>query len=516
MAPSPTAHAAEVLHGRLRSAQLGQAAGAADSWLWHGYLATGKTTLLTSQWKCGKSTLIAILLGRMGKGGMLAGLPVSAARVAVVTEEGPGVWDERCRRLGIGGHVSFFCQPFKTKPTLEQWLGLLEAMRILKQQEGLDLVVIDTLATFLPGDNENTAGAMMRCLLPLDELKALGVGVLLVHHPRKGVSAPGQAARGSGALPGYVDILIEKSWVGRPDDADDRRRWLRAFSRFEQTRRRTVIELSAGGGDYADRGPLPDEKTSACAAVLRLVLEDTCDRLTQRQMLERWPEDFEKPDLGTLSRTLQRAVAEGWVRRQGTGRKNDPFRYWLPEREEMLYPGSAAGPEALARWQRHWQEKVMADLGLNESLSLPEQSLDLAPAAAVPAPLTSAAADGPVAEPMDQQVEREEPMAPAAPEPRSAPPSRRSSTRRPGRRRCRSGRRCRRPSWNCYGRRSATRKRWKHSGSGYASGPGDEPQFRESSRNGPPAVYGPMPAFARRSSTRCRCCPSRSEQAGGR
>jgi hypothetical protein len=42
-----------------------------------------------------------------------------------------------------------------------------------------------------------------------------------------------------------VGILIEMGRVGHPDE--DRRRWLRAFSRHEQTRRQAVLELSADG-----------------------------------------------------------------------------------------------------------------------------------------------------------------------------------------------------------------------------------------------------------------------------
>jgi hypothetical protein len=34
-------------------------------WLWHGYLAPGKVTLLTSEWKSGKTTLTAHLFARM-------------------------------------------------------------------------------------------------------------------------------------------------------------------------------------------------------------------------------------------------------------------------------------------------------------------------------------------------------------------------------------------------------------------------------------------------------------------
>ena len=64
----------------------------AGSWLWQGYLGHGRLTLLTSQWKSGKTTLVSVLLARMATGGLLAGLPVAAGRAAVVSEEGPHDW----------------------------------------------------------------------------------------------------------------------------------------------------------------------------------------------------------------------------------------------------------------------------------------------------------------------------------------------------------------------------------------------------------------------------------------
>src|SRR3954447_10780954 len=45
------------------------------TWLWQGYVAPGNVTLLTSQWKAGKTTLLSILLDRMKAGGTLAGRP---------------------------------------------------------------------------------------------------------------------------------------------------------------------------------------------------------------------------------------------------------------------------------------------------------------------------------------------------------------------------------------------------------------------------------------------------------
>jgi AAA domain-containing protein len=35
------------------------------TWLWPGYLGAGRVTLLTSQWKSGKTTLVSLLLARL-------------------------------------------------------------------------------------------------------------------------------------------------------------------------------------------------------------------------------------------------------------------------------------------------------------------------------------------------------------------------------------------------------------------------------------------------------------------
>jgi hypothetical protein len=85
--------------------------------LWHGYLAAAKVTLLTSQWKSGKTTLVSVLLARLANSGQLAGLPVAAAQAVVVSEESGDHWDQRCRRLGLGDHVRLLCRPFPGKPS---------------------------------------------------------------------------------------------------------------------------------------------------------------------------------------------------------------------------------------------------------------------------------------------------------------------------------------------------------------------------------------------------------------
>jgi hypothetical protein len=57
------------------------------------------------------------------------------------------------------------------------------------------------------------------------------------------------------------------------------------------------------------------------------------NKRTRQQLFDDWPADFPAPADTTLARWLKRAVALDLVRQEGTGRKNDPFRYWLPEQE---------------------------------------------------------------------------------------------------------------------------------------------------------------------------------------
>jgi hypothetical protein len=307
-------------------------ANAQPAWLWHGYLAGGSVTLLTSQWKSGKTTLVTVLLDRMKTGGTLAGLPVAPGRVVVVTEESAGQWSHRLRRFDFGDHVCWLCRPFRGKPTPQEWQGLVDYLVEMRRRHGIALVVIDPLAAFLPGRDENAAGAMLQTLLSLQRLTALGVAVLILHHPRKRESADGRAARGSGALPAYVDVLLEMHWYS-PASPDDRRRRLRAWSRYDETPRQLVIELNAAGTDYLSHGDLAEEEFTRSWAALRAALEGAMNKQTREAILDCWPEE-DRPSPPTLWRWLERAVAQGLLCREGTGRKNDPYRYWLPGQEE--------------------------------------------------------------------------------------------------------------------------------------------------------------------------------------
>jgi hypothetical protein len=229
----------------------------------------------------------------------------------------------------------------------ERALHRLKAeLQTSQRQEALDVVVLDALATLLPGYAETSAPKMLDCLLPLQALANRGTALWLLHHPAKAKRADGQTARGSGALSGFADIIMEMSCYRRA-----RRRRICAYSRYAQTPRHLILELTADGSDYLVRTDAVGSVLVQPWPELHHLLANVTDKLTQQEILQRWPSEEDRPDRSTLSRWLKRATAQGVLCCSGIGYRGDPFLYWLPGREPLLWPGhnaSEADPATIA------------------------------------------------------------------------------------------------------------------------------------------------------------------------
>jgi hypothetical protein len=81
------------------------------------------------------------------------------------------------------------------------------------------------------------------------------------------------------------------------------------------------------------------------------ILAEATDKLSQQQLLERWPVEAGAPERSTLSRWLKRATRQGVVCCGGSGYRGDPFRSWLPGREGLLWPGEDASEEEKQAWR---------------------------------------------------------------------------------------------------------------------------------------------------------------------
>lgn len=294
-------------------------------WEWEGFIAAGCTSLMTGLWKCGKTTLIGHLIRARGTGGNLAG-KVTSGKVLVVTEEGSGLWARRRDDLGIGDHASFILRPFVAKPSNIEWRRFVEYLAGLVQSDGYGLVILDTFGAVAPYTNENDAAEMMAALMPLHAITQAGAGLLLIHHPRKGDADEGQASRGSGALPGFVDTIIELRRFDKKDRSDTRR-VLTTYSRFDESPPETVIELTDTG--YIARGSRKEARTADRAGVLLDILPSVMPGLTVAQVRDAWREEQETdpPSERTLRTDLQAGLPKGRWRRDGSGKSRDPYTY---------------------------------------------------------------------------------------------------------------------------------------------------------------------------------------------
>lgn len=215
-------------------------------WIWENYIARGNITLLSALWKAGKSTLLRCLFQTMAEEGEFAGQPTKKCKVLVISEEAKGEWSDKKEDLDPEEirPIMIWPRPIRVKPNLKQWVQFIEEITQLCLKENIEMVVIDTLSTFWPIDNENDSAQVLKALVPMYSFTENNLAVLLIHHFRKGGGDQAQASRGSGALPGFVDNIIEFT---RSKDGYFNRRELKTYGRFDSVIPEIVIALNADG-----------------------------------------------------------------------------------------------------------------------------------------------------------------------------------------------------------------------------------------------------------------------------
>ena len=304
-------------------------------WVWQGLLARGDITLLTSAWKSGKTTLLAGLLDALDTGRPFLGHDTTPAATLIVTEEAPVHWAERRAVIPGGRRAGLVSRPFPGMPSPADWDALVAEAEADRAEGPLDLFVVDTLAAFLPGAGENHAGTLLNFLRPLRRLAVGGTAVLVLHHPRKQAAEAGSAARGSGALLGYVDVIAELGGCGRLASDANRRR-LTVRSRHPSAPETVVYEWVVGTPEFRVVADGADARFRENWEEVRRLLADRPAAASIRDLLETWPEDQLAPSPQQLYDWLHRAVREGLAERSGRGTKGNPYRFALPRKRSVL------------------------------------------------------------------------------------------------------------------------------------------------------------------------------------
>lgn len=304
-------------------------------WVWPGYAACGAITLFTGLWKAGKTTLLGHLLRDLYRGGGLVESPVDGP-VLIVSEEPDGLWANRREDLGLPETILFLKRGTFARPNRAEWAALLADIADDVERLGIALVVFDTLPSAWPVMNENDAGETLEALAPLRDIAAAGAAVLLIHHPRKGDGSEARATRGSGAVPGFVDVIVELRRYA-PDDNEDTRRVLSAWGRFESTPAESVIDLQADG--YQVLGSRVTVRQGDELETIAELLPADGPGLTFEDVKEAWPTS-PKPGKTRLRGLLNQGFNEGRWHRSGTGNRNDAWRYRAhPAGADSFRPG---------------------------------------------------------------------------------------------------------------------------------------------------------------------------------
>jgi len=133
------------------------------------------------------------------------------------------------------------------------WPETAAAIIAHAQLVGAKLIVIDTFSRWarLRGDDENSSGATTAALEALDPAIAAGISVLLVRHTRKGGGDIAEAARGSSAIAGEVDVILGlRKKSGRHGDPE---RVVEAIGRVDEIPERLTVRLVANPPTPGDR-----------------------------------------------------------------------------------------------------------------------------------------------------------------------------------------------------------------------------------------------------------------------
>ena len=297
---------------------------AAVPWIATLWLARGAITELAGKIKtAGKTTFLLAMVRAIVSGAPFLGRPTVKSRVVLLTEQPDTSLTEALRRADLLDCNDLVVLTHADARNLA-WGKVVEAAVAKAKEIGAGVLAVDTLGPWarFAGDAENNAGDGQDAIAPLQVAAANGLAVLVVRHEKKGDAEIGEAARGSSAISGAVDVIMSLRRCKAPRPTIRR---LLALSRFSDTPPELLVEL-ADSGDYVVIDPEEAQK-----------LKRDDDR---RKILGALPPDVDAAlpanEIGKKAGVGEKAAAallkvlidKQLTRRLGTGVKGDPFRFF--------------------------------------------------------------------------------------------------------------------------------------------------------------------------------------------
>jgi hypothetical protein len=176
------------------------------------FAARGLLTLLDGAAKsAGKTTLLLTGLAASLRHDLFLNRATQNVRVLYVTEENPRTFRMALARAGLADETRFHIMPFSSyagKP----WPQVARAIEAKCVELKIDWLVVDTFFAVagLGGETENQAGAVDAAIAPLRGIVGrLDIALTLTRHTRKSGGPIGESGRGSTALTGAADSIVE-------------------------------------------------------------------------------------------------------------------------------------------------------------------------------------------------------------------------------------------------------------------------------------------------------------------
>jgi hypothetical protein len=274
----------------------------APDWLVPGYVALGAITELDGKIKSsGKTTLLVELVRCILDGQPFLGQPTMTTKVTYVTEQQPAPFREALTRAGLLGRGNEVRIAFRADVAHLAWPEMVKRVTDDARHDGYGLVVIDTLGKLAAIREENDAGEGGRVMTPIQDAAHAGLAVIVARHERKSGGEVGESGRGSSAISGDVDIILQ---LRRPEGNQPKtRRVIETLSRYTETPEKVVIELTDEG--YVLLG---DEEAVALADALKKASGLLGGEYDQKQY---WTID-ELVEEGELNRQPHTHPGVGW------------------------------------------------------------------------------------------------------------------------------------------------------------------------------------------------------------
>lgn len=292
-------------------------------WMVFGYVAIGVILEVAGKLKAsGKTTWIAAMVRAILTGTRFMGVETRYTPVVWLTEERKQTFAETLKRNRLDDREDLKVLHWHKAKGLS-WPAVMAGATQYALDIGARIIVVDTISQWagLKGDAENSNGAQLEAVAPLQEAAARGLAPVVARHERKGGGEVGESGRGGSAFSGAVDIVLSlRRGEGKTKPTV---RVLHALSRFSETPDSLVIDLTDDG--YIALG---DEGSVATLAAETALLDrmpmsavDALDLETLRLM---------EPSIAKTAAkaAIKRLFDSNKAQRCGSGKRGDPHRYF--------------------------------------------------------------------------------------------------------------------------------------------------------------------------------------------